>query len=160
MTFEISWHFMVRMMRRWWEKQHVENWEAWKAVSLGQIGPETECVGTSLSQRRIVFEPYLYCIWTVFVLYLYCICAVFVLHLCCICTAVEYRETEWAKHCTAHCEANVVPAPSLSIWMQFVTCTKANCDSTLHNQNCSFSTAFCIFTFDICSFQLCVFLYF
>ena len=30
------------------EKQHEENGEAWRAVSLGQIGPETECVGTSL----------------------------------------------------------------------------------------------------------------
>ena len=39
---------VIRMMMSGREKQHVENGEAWKAVSLGQIGPETECVGTSL----------------------------------------------------------------------------------------------------------------
>ena len=46
---------VIRMMMREREEQHVENWEAWKAVSLGQIGPETECVGTSVSQPSTVF---------------------------------------------------------------------------------------------------------
>ena len=90
------------------EKQHVENWEAWKAVSLGQIGPETECVGTSLWQRRTVFVPYLFCICAVFVLYLCCICFVFVLYLFLFvlysiilhCTRIQYSSVE---HCCISC---------------------------------------------------------
>ena len=39
------------------EKQHEENGEAWRAVSLGQIGPETECVGTSLPLLYTTIGP-------------------------------------------------------------------------------------------------------
>ena len=48
----------------------------------------------------------------------------------------------------------------ISIWVQFMTCTKANCDSTLHNQNCSFNLmqrfTFCLLVFAVFSTYRCI----